>query len=271
MNYDTLVLERRGPVGWLILNRPDSLNAHNVTMLRELPEAWKELDHDDDVRVIVMTGRGRGFCAGADVKEVAATGGGMEDRLRGLTDGSRPPAAVSARSNDVWKPVIVAVNGVCAGSGLHHVAEADIAIAASNATFLDNHVTVGQAAGLEPVALLGSMPLTAVLRMALVGSHERLSAHDVYRLGLVTQVVDPPEQLDECAQALAEKIARNSPAAMRHTKQAIWNALETSRSDATAIGWHHVVEMWRHPDNAEGPKAFAERRKPNWAPPSRPD
>ena len=267
MSYETLILERRGPVGWLVLNRPDSLNAHNVTMLSELPRAWRELDADDDVRVIVMTGRGRAFCAGADVKEVAASGGGMAERMRGLTDGGSP-TLVSARSNEVWKPVIAAVNGVCAGSGLSHVADADIAIASSSASFLDNHVSVGQAAGLEPVALMSSMPLTSVLRMALVGTYERLSAYDAYRLGLVTQVVDPPERLDESVQELAETIAKNSPAAMRHTKQAIWAALETSRSEATATGWRHVVEMWRHPDNAEGPKAFAERREPNWAPPS---
>lgn len=269
MNYQTLILEHRGPVGWLILNRPDSLNAHNVTMLNELPQAWTELDADDDVRVIVVTGRGRAFCAGADVKEVAASGGGMADRMRGLNDGGGPVLA-SARSNDVWKPVIAAVNGVCAGSGLLHVAEADIAVASSSAAFLDNHVSVGQAAGLEPIALMSSMPLASVLRMALVGSSERLSADDAFRLGLVTQVVDPPERLDKSVQALAERIARNSPAAMRHTKQAIWAALDSSRSDAMAIGWHHVVTMWGHPDNLEGPRAFAEKRTPCWAPPSRP-
>lgn len=267
MSYQTLILERRGPVGWLILNRPASLNAHNVTMLTELPQAWHELDADDDVRVIVMTGRGKGFCAGADVKEVAASGGGMADRMRSINDG-RAPSRASARSNDIWKPVIAAVNGVCAGSGLYHVAEADIAIASRSAFFVDNHVSVGQAAALEPIGLMNSMPLGAVLRMALVGAHERLSADDAFRLGFVSEVVDPPERLDEVAQDLAEKIARNSPAALRHTKQAIWGALETGWSDAMLRGWDHIVQMWRHPDNAEGPKAFAEKRPARWAPPS---
>ena len=267
MSYETLILEHRGPVGWLILNRPDSLNAHNVMMLSELPQAWREFDADDDVRVIVMTGSGRGFCAGADVKEVAASGGGMADRMSTLIETGEPVLA-SARSNDVWKPVIAAVNGVCAGSGLHHVAEADIAVASSSATFVDNHVSVGQAAGLEPIALMNSMPLTAVLRMALVGSGERLTAYDAFRLGLVTQVVEPPERLDDSVQALAEAIAKNSPAAMRHTKQAIWAALDSSRIDAMATGWRHVVAMWGHPDNREGPRAFAEGRLPRWASPS---
>ena len=106
--------------------------------------------------------------------------------------------------------------------------------------------------------------------MALVGGSERLSADDAFRLGLVTQVVDPPERLEESVQALAEKIARNSPAAMRHTKQAIWAALDSSRSDAMANDWRHVVTMWGRPDNMEGPRAFAENRLPSWAPPSLP-
>ena len=81
MGYDTLIFERRGQVAWLFLNRPESLNAHNLTMLAELPRAWAELDVDDDIRVIVLTGRGKAFSAGADVKEVAASGGGMRETL----------------------------------------------------------------------------------------------------------------------------------------------------------------------------------------------
>ena len=164
--------------------------------------------------------------------------------------------------------MIAAVNGICAGSGLQHVADADIAIAASSAFFVDNHVSVGQVAALEPIALMSTMPRGAVLRMALVGTHERLSAQEAFRLGFVSEVVDPPDHLEEAAQSLAEKIARNSPAALRHTKQAIWGALETTRSDAMIRGWEHIVRMWRHPDNAEGPRAFAEKRSPRWAPPS---
>ncbi len=96
VSYETLIVEHRGQVGWLILNRPDSLNAHNVKMLSELPLAWKELDADDGVRVIVMTGKGRGFCAGADVKEVAASGGGMGDRMSALIESSEPVLASRA-------------------------------------------------------------------------------------------------------------------------------------------------------------------------------
>ena len=204
-----LILERRGRVAWLILNRPESLNAHNLTMLAELPREWAELDADDDVGVIVLTGRGKAFSAGADVKEVAASGGGMRERLQPFSDGESPTQA-SARSAGVSKPVIAAVNGVCAGGGLLLLAGCDLAVAASTATFLDPHVSVGQTTGLEPVELVGIMPLGDIFRMAFVGSYERLEATDAHRLGLVSEVVDPPDLLEDRVQALAESICRNS-------------------------------------------------------------
>jgi enoyl-CoA hydratase len=101
--------------------------------------------------------------------------------------------------------------------------------------------------------------------MALVGRHERMSAQRAYELGMVSQVVDPPEKLREEAQALAETIARNSPAAMRATKRALWGALEVGLTDACRNGANELVSMWGHPDQEEGPMAFAEKREPNWA------
>ena len=113
------------------------------------------------------------------------------------------------------------------GGGLHWVADADIVMAASDAQFLDTHVSVGQVAACE-ADRAGSrkMPVEAVMRMALVGRHERMSADRALALGMISQVVDPPERLREEAQELAEKIARNSPAAMAATKRALWGALE---------------------------------------------
>ncbi len=268
-SYETLIVERRGHVGWLIFNRPDALNAHSLTMLEEIPRAWEELSNDDDVRVIVNTGRGRGFCTGADVREIAAAGG-MGQRMAKLdekTPGRR--RGLGARANDVWKPVITAVNGVCAGGGLHFVADADIVLASTNATFVDTHVSVGQVAALEPIGLVGRLPFSAIMRMALVGRHERLSAQRAFELGMVDELVDPPEELEAAAQRLAETIAKNSPSALMTTKRAIWNALETGREAALAEGMEYVKGFWNHPDNLEGPSAFSEKREPSWAPPSR--
>jgi enoyl-CoA hydratase/carnithine racemase len=264
-SYQTLKLERVGPVGWLINARPEALNAMNAAMREELAAAWLELDRDPAVRVIVHTGEGRAFQTGADVKEVATDGTGMqryEDDL--LTFDMH----FSAWHQNVSKPVIAAVNGICAGGGLHFVADADIVIAASDATFFDPHVSVGQVTAIEAIGLARKMPFEAVMRMALVGAHERMPAHRAYELGMVSQVVDPPEELRAEAQRLAETIARNSPAALRATKKALWGALEMGLTDACRLGAQHLMGVWGHPDQEEGPRAFVEKREPRWQDPA---
>jgi len=265
MPYETLAVERRGPVGWLVFDRPDAANAMDATMLAELETAWRELDADPDVRVIVNTGNGDAFQTGLDVRQLARDKGALREQSRRTRDAE---LRLTAWHNRVWKPVIAAVNGVCAGGGLHFVCDADIVMAASTATFVDTHVTVGQIAALEPIGLVGRMPFGAIMRMALVGSYERISAERAYELGMVDQVVEPDRLQDE-AQALAEKIARNSPSALMATKRAVWNALEKGRSAALADGMDYVTGFWDHPDNREGPAAFAEKREPVWAPPTR--
>jgi enoyl-CoA hydratase/carnithine racemase len=100
--------------------------------------------------------------------------------------------------------------------------------------------------------------------MALVGRHERLSAQRAYELGMVSEVVDPPARLHEAAQELAEKIAKNSPAALRATKRALWGALEHGLTEACKAGAAELVGLWGHPDQTEGPAAFAEKREARW-------
>lgn len=259
--YETLKLERHGRVGWLVLNRPEALNAMNNAMRDELADAWLELDADPEVRVIVQTGEGRAFQTGADLREVATDGEGFERYRDSMNDFD---LHFTSWHQNVSKPVIAAVNGVCAGGGLHFVADADIVVAASDATFFDPHVSVGQVTAIEVIGLAKKMPFEAVMRMALVGSHERMTAQRAYELGMVSQVVDPPEKLREAAQELAEKVARNSPAAMAATKKALWAALELGLTDACRVGAQHLVGVWGHPDQSEGPLAFVEKREPRW-------
>jgi enoyl-CoA hydratase len=259
--YEHLIVERHGPVGWLINNRPEQLNAMNARMRDEFAEAWTELDEDPDVRVIVHTGNGRAFQTGVDVAEIASDGVGMERYRTSLEDWD---LHFTSWHQQVWKPVITAVNGICAGGAFHWVADADIVICASDAQFFDPHVSVGQVVSIEAIALLRKIPAEAVMRMALVGRHERMPAQRAYELGMVSEVVDPPERLRERAQELGETIARNSPAAMAATKRALWGALEMGLTDACKAGARELVSMWGHPDQAEGPKAFAEKRDPQW-------
>lgn len=117
---------------------------------------------------------------------------------------------ISSWHCDVWKPVIAAVNGVCAGGGLHLVADADIVIASESASFVDPHVSVGQAVAYEAITLLRKSPMEAILRMALSGRNERISAQRAYELGIISQVV-PGDDLRTAATALATAVAANSP------------------------------------------------------------
>jgi enoyl-CoA hydratase/carnithine racemase len=259
--YETLVVERRGPVGWLIFDRPDQGNAMDARMLAELERAWIELDGDPDVRVIVNTGNGGAFQTGLDVVQLSRDGEALREQSRRTKHAA---LRLTAWHNQVWKPVIAAVNGTCAGGGLHFVADADIVIAASDATFLDPHVSIGQVAAYEDIALVMKSPMEAIVRMALVGRHERMTASRAQQLGILSEVIDPPGELRDAAQALAEKVAHNSPAAMRATKKALWGALEAGLTDACRAGAQQLVSMWGHPDQTEGPLAFAERREANW-------
>jgi enoyl-CoA hydratase/carnithine racemase len=266
MGYETLEIERRGHVGWLIFNRPEVLNAFNLKMAAELSEAWRELEDDENVRVIVNTGRGRAFQTGVDVREVSDSGG-MGGRVS-KADQSKS-GGMTARQNDVWKPVIAAVNGLCVGAGFHFIADADFIVASDVAVFIDSHVSVGQVSALEPIGLLGRIPFGSIMRMVLMGRHERISAERAYELGLITQIF-PADTFEADVQALAETVARNSPTTMMLSKKAIWYGLEYGREKALEYGLEAVKDMWDHPDNVEGARAFAEKRDADWAPPRRP-
>jgi enoyl-CoA hydratase len=260
--YESLVVERRGPVGWLVFDRPDRGNAMDATMLAELERAWADLDGDPAVRVIVTTGNGTSFQTGLDVAQLSRDPEALREQSRRTR---RAELRLTAWHNDVWKPVIAAVNGTCAGGGLHFVADADIVIAASDAAFLDPHVSVGQVTAYEAIALVRKSPMEPIVRMALTGRHERVTAARAYQLGILSEVVDPPGRLRQVAQTLAETVARNSPAAMAATKRALWGALESGLTEACRAGAREMVAIWGHPDQTEGPLAFTERREPNWA------
>lgn len=258
--YETLEVFRDGPVGYLVFDRPEVGNAIDARMFVELEAAWAELDTDPGVRVIVNTGNGAAFQTGLDVRQLARDKEAMRRSSRQTRDFE---LRMTAWHCGVWKPVIAAVNGVCAGGGLHFVADADIVIAADTATFLDPHVSIGQVSAFETIGLLKTSPMEPIVRMALVGRHERIDAARARQLGILSEVVPAPE-LRTRAQELALLIARNSPAAMAATKRALWGALESGLTAGCRRGAAELVSMWGHPDQTEGPLAFAERRAPQW-------
>jgi enoyl-CoA hydratase len=258
--FTTLDVWRDEHVGWLVFDRPDRGNAMDATMLAELEAAWQELDLDPEVRVIVNTGNGDAFQTGLDVAQLASDKDALREQSRRT---KRAELKLTAWHNRVWKPVIAAVNGVCAGGGLHFVADADIVIASSSATFLDPHVSIGQVTASEAIALVRKSPMEAICRMAFMGRHERMSAERARELGILSEVVEPALLRDRARQ-LAATVARNSPAAMAATKRALWGALELGLTDACRAGAHELISMWGHPDQAEGPAAWAEKREPQW-------
>lgn len=261
-DYERLIVEKADGIGWLILNRPDAGNAFDARMLDELEAAWNELDEDPDVRVIVNTANGKAFCTGMDVVQVARDKEAMRRHSRRTRDAE---LKISAWHCGVWKPVIAAVNGVCAGGGLHLVADADIVIAADGATFVDPHVSVGQAVAYEAITLLRKSPMEAVLRMTLSGNGERISADRAYQLGILSEVV-AGELLRARAATLAAAVATNSPTAIRATKQALWHAVEVGLTQARDDARETIWQLRNHPDHAEGARAWREKRAPHWQP-----
>jgi E-phenylitaconyl-CoA hydratase len=259
MDFETLTYEVDQGVALITLNRPEQRNAINSVASRELPAVWKYFEKDDSAVVAIVTGAGeKAFCTGADLVDLPDTDGdGSQSTLQSIR--------WTSLQNQVWKPVICAVNGMVVGGGLHFIADSDIVIAAEHATFFDTHVKVGLVSGLEPVGLCRRMPMEAVLRMALVGGDERMSAQRAYELGMVGEVVAGADLL-ATARGLADKIKNHSPAALARTKKAIWQSQEMGLHEGLENAWQLIMEQNSHADIGEGVAAFIERRSPVWQP-----
>ena len=208
---------------------------------------------DTDVRCVVITGAGKAFCSGADV-------GDLDDERRPAGDGIVDELALLP-GHQLDVPVVVAVNGVCAGGGLHFVADADIAIASTDVWFTDPHVTVGQVSGIEPASLALRVPINALALLALAGKAVRWDAQRACELGLVTEVLAPDDLLPR-AREIAAAVAAASPAAVRSTR-AVLRRLETTLVGLSMVeGWDAVQAHWEHPDSVEGPRAFFDNATP---------
>ncbi len=264
MEYKDLIAEKDGHVLTLTLNRPERMNALNYNLLQvELPDAFRVAREDTDVRVVILTGAGeKAFCSGADLKDAAETGSIGGD-AGGAQTGTQHGSPTELLHVGFDKPVIVAVNGMCLSGGLHFVADGDLVLCADHATFFDTHVRVGQVLALESICLARRIPFGEVMRMMLLSGAERLDAPTALRLGLVSEIV-PRADLLARARQHAATIAEYSPATIAASKRALWAALEHGLGDALAMGWREIHQHWAHPDYLEGPRAFAEKRKPRW-------
>ncbi|MEV5906741.1 enoyl-CoA hydratase/isomerase family protein [Streptomyces sp. NPDC052127] len=229
MELRTVLFEVTDHVATITLNRPEVMNGFNQEMLEEFKALWHTVKADDDVRVVVLRGAGeRAFCTGMDVKE------GI-DRHPNVWSQTDPGEYLSPKLNQVWKPLVCAVHGMAAGGAFYWLNEADIVICSQDATFFDPHVSYGLTAALEPIGLARRIPLGEALRIALLGLDERVSATRALQIGLVSEVVER-EHLWGRADEIARIIAAKPPAAIQGTVRAIWESLDSTRTQALRTG-----------------------------------
>ena len=234
-SYTTISVEQTGSVLTITLNRPDVLNAFDLTMQHEIRDVWRGMRTDDSVHAAVVTGAGeRAFCVGIDRNQPMTAAEGTIFGTSNPFMYDDPGDDLGPKSCDMWKPVIAAVNGMACGGAFYLLAEADIILAADHATFFDPHVTYGMAAVYEPMKMLDRMPFGEVLRMSLTGAHEKISAATAMRMGLVSEVTDAAG-LMPAARELAEVIASQPPLAVQTTLRAIWAAHELSPGQAMSM------------------------------------
>jgi enoyl-CoA hydratase/carnithine racemase len=236
-------------------------------MQRELRDVWTGLRRNDDVRVAVLTGAGeKAFCTGIDRVETMGTP--TSEKTVG-SPGSTPfmfddPGTnICPKQNDLWKPVIAAVNGMACGGAFYMLGEVEFIIAADHATFFDPHVTYGMTAAFEPIHLMQKMPFGEIMRLSLLGNHERLSAQRAHEVGLVTEVV-PKEELHDAADRVATIIAGQPALAIQGTVRAIWAGLEHSRRQALDLAYAFIGLGTNQDSLAEGQRAFESGQRPKW-------
>jgi enoyl-CoA hydratase len=250
---DELVLtERHGHVLLITLNRPDARNAVNRDLAEAVAATLESLDADDGLRVGVLTGAGKGFSAGMDLKAFAD--GGMP-----MVEG-RGFAGIVEKS--CRKPLIAAVEGFALAGGLEIALSCDLVVAAKGARLGIPEVTVGLFAGAGALLRLPrQLPYGTAMEMALTG--EPISAERAHELGMVSRLAEPGEAV-AAAMELAERIARNAPLGVAASKEILRGVAGVSEGDFWEMQAPHMRAVFGSADAMEGAVAFAEKRPPNW-------
>jgi len=258
VELETLEYEQANHVAIVTLNRPERHNAFNDTMQQELRDTWQRIRSDDDVRAVVLTAAGdKAFCTGIDRGEIPTTDEAFYFNPYTYDD---PGKFIGPRSQELWKPVIAAVNGMACGGAFYLLGESDIIIAAEHATFFDPHVTYGMPAVFEPALMLPRMPFGDLMRMTLTGAAERIGAESAQRMGLVSEVV-PAAELRATAVTLAEAIASNPPEAVQASLRTVWAARDLSPQQLQAVGNIFLTRAMTAEHLAAGQEIFASKER----------
>ncbi len=250
---DTVLYEQRGRAAWITLNNPDSRNALSADMVEQLTAGVKRANADDEARVIVLTGEGTAFCAGADLKKSGRMG---------ETEGSRNPFIdLMMHIRDGDKPVICAVNGAAFGGGLGLVAACDITLAVDTARFSFSEVRIGVIPAMISVVVLPKLGEHNTMRLFLTG--ERFDAARALEYGLLHRVV-AADELEDAVQKEIGAVAKGGPVAIREAKKLVRTVARLDEDAAFAYAEERIAELFASPEAAEGMAAFAEKRDPAW-------
>ncbi len=271
-SWETLAYEETDEgVAIVTLNRPDVYNAFNRAMQQELHDMWRSLRTHDPVRCIVLTGAGeKAFCTGIDrVEQMGGDSSALDTDDHRIGEAGTPfqfddPGdMIGPKTADLWKPVIGAVNGMACGGAFYLLGETDFLIAAEHATFFDPHVTYGMCATYEPIHMLSKMPFGEVMRMSIMGNHERLSAERAHQIGMVTDVVPAEDLLTESVR-VATIVASAPTVAVQGTVRSIWAGLELGRTQALRQGYSFIGLGTNDESLAEGQAAFSTGKRIEW-------
>ncbi|MEU9363357.1 enoyl-CoA hydratase/isomerase family protein [Streptomyces avermitilis] len=247
-----LVADKDTGVAVVTLDRPERLNAIDLETAAELTASWRALRRDDSVRAVVLTGAGgRAFCTGID------RGVDVPQPTSPYTTDD-PLLTVGPKANDLWKPVVCAVNGMACGGAFYLLGESEFVVADSTATFFDPHTTYGMVSAYESVLMAQRMPYGEAARMALMGTAERISARRAYEVGLVSEVTAPGEAL-AAAKRCAAVIAGCPTEAVQGTVRALWAAKEAARAAGYAQA-PHLIALGNLPGERQA-ELFGERRR----------
>ena len=257
MDYKTILFEKKNHISKITLNRPEALNALNRDMIVEVGHALEEVQKDHEIRVVIITGKGKAFCAGADLKFVKEEMKSLRDQEEFFRFGNK--TLMSALEN-LNKPVIASINGFAFAGGFEIMLACDLVIASEDAVLSDQHINFGL---VGPGGTTQRLPRIVGIRKAkeiiLMGG--RLSAREAERIGLVNRVV-PPRELEAATEEMAAKLAEKSPVAVRIAKTLINRALEADRVTAAELEVMSAIVNATSEDYQEGITAFNEKRKP---------
>ncbi len=254
MEFGNIILTKELPVATIQLNRPEVLNAINHKLLRELASCLEQLDGDDEVKCIIITGNEKAFAAGADIREMAEAG--TIDML--LMDSF----GVWQSIRRVRKPVIAAVSGFALGGGCELAMMCDIIIASDTARFGQPEINIGIMPGAGGTQRLArAVGKYKAMEMILTG--EMINAEEAFRSGLVNRVVPVGLQLEE-AKRIGNIIASKSPVAVRLAKEAVLRADELALKEGLEFERKNFYILFSSVDQKEGMLAFTEKRKPRW-------